>query len=192
MLNQFEDGVAGPAIRHVDEVELPSPMTLERFMLVIRRIFYSNRDIREVSIKKGEALRVTWVGPEHDSLGIKDAGYDIEEVLSQINLEEIGTPKWSPARVLGMAALRIESKGMQVSHMLVGKRSFLWHWVGKHLGIDLTSTNVRFPDRVMGGLLVPDDVIPPDVLILVGSTSSVGHLAHAEVGVKITMEMSNG
>jgi hypothetical protein len=189
MQSQFDDAAAGPAVRHVDVVDLPKPMTLERFMLVIRRIFYSNRDIRELSIKKGEPLQVTWVGPEHDSLGIKDAGYDIEEVLSQIDLEEIGTPKWSPARVLGMAALRIESKGMQVSHMLVGKRSYLWHWVGKHLGIDLNSTDVKFPDRVMGGLLMPDDVIPQDVLILVGSPSSIGHLANARVGVKITMEI---
>ena len=172
----------GPFVDLFEEVELPEKVTISDILGAVRQICVTPF-IQQIVIRKGNSIQVSWRGRAGDVLDLGAEVESPESIIRQIDMDSCEYKDWAAERSLGAAALLLESKGLQVSHVLVGLPSLLFTW----LGYDPPNEPLVSPSRILGGRIVEVPELDDDVLVMIGSPDSDSSLQNAVAGVKVSM-----
>lgn len=164
-------------VLHRDQVSLDG-LNREGIVSVFRRVLFKpSAWIQSITVSHS-GMSVEWKGLENDDLAPELLPENAAELLPSLPMEEVdGT---TPALAIGSAALLLESRGLVVTHAIVGAKSRVWRWLGLDDVVDR-------PEYIGGGQIMAVKGISVEELYLVGGPSRTSELTDAKASVRIFM-----
>lgn len=161
----MDDKADGSLLLTSEEVELPS--TLEGVLLVLRRIL-SKPFVESIRLDVGQPIRVRWHRDVSDSLNVPEHEESVDHVLGRVDMEEYTSAAGS-VQSLFEATFHANQEGLHVTHMLVGKVSFLKDWLGLPKVVGLRKYEGTEYLLVAGVRTLEVSSLPEDAVILLAS-----------------------
>lgn len=171
----------GLIVETVDTVALPASPTVADIVRTVRQIL-SKPDIQEIRIR-AQGIMVTWRHHDGDELDVDLVDPEANAAIQDVELIMGDGWELGPFGQLGRAAFEIDQRGLAVSHVIVGRDSVLYRW----LGLPQTKPTTR----LLGGSIVEDTSYPSDILFVLGAPSSMASLKNTVFGVKLSMDVKD-